>query len=107
MATVTRGPRDQVVEGVAKALDQYEAAHPSAHANLYRQNSASIRVRIVDARFKGLSKGKRHDQVWDFLSEKLPADEIQEISVLLLLAPDEVSGSFLNVDFEDPIPSNL
>lgn len=107
MATVTRGSRDVVVERMAKALEEFEATHPGASASLYRQNSASIRVKIVDAGFKGMSKGQRHDRIWDYLGAKLGEDEMQEISILLLLAPDEVNSSFLNVDFEDPIPSNL
>jgi stress-induced morphogen len=107
MATVTRGLRDELLERVKSVLDLYEQAHPNSAASLYRQNSASVRIRIVDDRFRGLSAGDRHDRVWDFISNRLSEDDIQEISVLLLLAPEEQSSSFLNAEFNDPVPSSL
>src|SRR5260370_23719907 len=107
MATVTRGSRDQTVEKVRTILDEYERINPGAAATLYRQNSASIRVRIVDERFSGWSKGKRHDYAWTFISERLTEDEIQEISMLLLLTPTELRTSFINTEFDDPIRSEF
>ena len=107
MATIHSGQQDKAVRSVKSALDAYEHAHPGADATLYRQNSASIRIRIVDKAFAGLSRGDRHDSVWEFLSEKLDDDTIQEISVLLLLAPGEQQKSFMNFEFEHPVPSGF
>lgn len=107
MATVARGPRDQFVRRIRAVLEEYERLHPKAQSALYRQNSGSIRVRIVDPRFDGLSEGERHDQVWDFLAERLDEDDIQEISMLLLLTRKEVRSSFLNSEFESPVRSNF
>jgi len=74
-------------------------------ADAYRYNSASIRVRVVDPRFKGLSREQRDDlvePVLDSLDESLQAD----IMNLVLLYPGEVSESFrariANEEFEHP-----
>src|SRR5436309_7218781 len=107
MATIVRGSDDELVERVKKVLDDYEQQQPGGCASLYRHNSASIRVRIVDDRFDGLSRAARHDQVWKFIADRLNDDDIQEISVLLLLSPKEQQTTFMNSEFDDPVPSTL
>jgi stress-induced morphogen len=52
------------VDRIRAALDEYEQANPGAAATLYRQGPATVRIRIVDLAFAGLSKGDRHDRVW-------------------------------------------
>ena len=103
MATVTRGDRDEYVDRLKAALDEYERAHPSAVATLYRQEPAVVRIRIVDRAFAGQSKGTRHDRVWRFLTDHLDEDTIQEIAILLLVTPAEQPRSFMNGEFEDPV----
>ena len=93
MATITREPVDDLVQKIKTVLDEYERQHPGAVATVYRQNSASIRIRIVDESFAGWSKGKRHDHAWAFIADRLSDDDIQEISVLLLLTPNEQRSS--------------
>ncbi|MEI8372269.1 MAG: hypothetical protein WCJ35_05455 [Planctomycetota bacterium] len=101
-----RGKVDPILIVIANALTAYEKAHPKADIVIFRQNSVSARVRIVDPELGGISKADRHDLVWEYLST-LP-DEIQnEVSVLLLLAPEETAVSFANFEFEHPIPSNF
>jgi stress-induced morphogen len=107
MATITRGPKDQYVEKLKAALEAYEQQHPEAVASLYRQSPGSVRIRVIDPSFATLSKSRRHDLVWDFLSDRLDDDTIQEISILLVISPDEESSSFMNAEFNDPIPSGL
>jgi stress-induced morphogen len=107
MASVLRGSKDRAVTLFKKALDSYEKENPEAKATVYRQNSASIRVRIIDDRFASMSKSERHDLVWDFLAHRLKEDVLQELSVLLLLAPSEQKSSFMNFEFNDPIPSGF
>ena len=107
MATITRGLHDELTEKVKKVLDEYEQRYSGAIANLYRQNPASIRIRIVDKQFVDWSKGKRHDHAWKFIADRLSEDDIQEISVLLLLTPDEQQSSLMNFEFDDPLPSHL
>ena len=110
MATITRGAHDEMVNTLSAALADYEVAHPGAKATLYRQSPGSIRIRIVDKGFANRSTGSRHDAVMRFLRGRLAEmadDLLQEVSVLLLLAPGETKSSFLNSEFEDPIPSKL
>lgn len=77
-----------------------------ARTEAYRYNSASIRVRIVDERFNGRSIPEREAMVEPHL-EKLPKDTQADITMLLLLPPEETEESVLNVEFEHPSPSVL
>ena len=76
----------------------------------YRYNSASIRVRVIDPRFKGKSIEER-DAMIEPLLNQLPEPIQADIMNLLALDPDETSGSFkkdlANEEFEDPSPSLL
>lgn len=47
---------DDCLQAVADALAKYEEQHPNAEIEVYRQNTASIRVQIVDSDFAGVSK---------------------------------------------------
>ena len=95
---------DETLLTVKKSLLDFERQHPDAQITLRRQNSISVRIRVVDPGFAGLRKSERHTLVWNHL-ETLP-DEIQsDISMVVLLTPDEVKGSLGNLEFEDPTPS--
>ena len=80
------------------------------NADAYRYNSASIRVRIIDPRFKGKSAEKR-DAMIEPLIEQLPKSTQSDIMNLITLSPDEVENSLrasiANAEFEDPSPSKL
>lgn len=102
-----RGDRDKCVLSLQQALDEYESEHPGADASLYRQNPGSVRVRIVDDRFAGMTRSRRHDHVWEFLSERVSNDVMAEVSVLILLPTAELKTSLANLEFEDPTPSRL
>ena len=73
-------------------------------ATVRRTNSLMLRVRIIDKRFRGLSKVARHELVEPLL-DQLPAELQEEIYFVLLLTPDEVATSTLNEEFENPVPS--
>ena len=103
MATVVRGSQDGYVERIKAALDEYERAHPGAVAELFRQETAIIWIRIVDAAFAGESWGDRHECVVRFLTDHLDEDTIQEIAILLLLTPAEQPKSVMNGEFDDPV----
>jgi acid stress-induced BolA-like protein IbaG/YrbA len=82
-------------------------------ANAYRYNSASIRVRVVDSRFEGLSPEKRDAMVEPHL-EKLPERTQADIVNLFTFAPSELQQTpksfrefLLNTEFDDPSPSIL
>lgn len=79
-------------------------------ASAYRYNSASIRVRVVDECFKGLSREQRDDLVEPILSQ-LDASIQADIMNLLLLYPgeelDSVRAQLFNEEFEHPSRSML
>lgn len=105
MITV-RGRSDGCLREIRKALKKYEALHPEAKMDVYRHSSVSVRVRIIDPDFAGVDKGVRHNTVWDFF-KTLSEDEQSQITLLLLLTPDELENSIANLEFENPIPSKL
>lgn len=83
------------------------------HADAYRYNSASLRVRVIDPRFEGMPVEDRDALVEQSL-EKLPERTQADIVTLLTLAPSETKFSpevrrefFLNTEFDDPSPSML
>jgi hypothetical protein len=105
MATITRGDADTEVQAFKAALDAYEADHPGAEAALYRSSPASIRLRVIDRRFDGMPKSRRHAYVWDFLAARVPEDTLADVSLVLTVAPSEAGRSFANFEFEQPVPS--
>ena len=74
----------------------------------YRYNPASIRVRIIDPRFRGLPLNRRIDIVEPHL-DQLPEHIQLDIITLLAIAPSELTGNpkkfrqfTENVEFEEP-----
>jgi stress-induced morphogen len=106
MAVEIRGERDDVIRQIEIVLEAYQKDHPLAQITMYRQNSVSVRIRIVDPDFNGMSKADRNDRVWDYL-DRLSDNAQADVSVLLLLTPSELPKSFANLEFEDPVPSVL
>jgi stress-induced morphogen len=103
---IVRGKSDKIIEGFIRALQAYEDDHPDAQVDIYRQNSVSVRVRIIDPHFNGTTKVERSKAVWQYL-DALP-DEVQsDLSTLILLTPEETKMSLANFEFDDPIPSHL
>lgn len=106
MGTKRRENRDRVLDEFEKALQPYVKKHPNAKLSLYRQNPASVRIRLIDPDLSSLSRVDRHELVWSYL-EPLSDETLSELSILLLLTPDETKKSIANMDFENPIPSLL
>jgi hypothetical protein len=104
--TIRRGHSDEVIVQIIKALQGYESDHPRAQIDLYRQNSVSVRIRIIDPDFAGQGKPQRSHNVWRYL-DGLPEEVQSDISTVLLLTPDETKMSFANFEFDDPTPSKL
>jgi hypothetical protein len=103
---ISRGRSDETIKKIIAALKKYQEDHPRARIALYRQNSVSVRVRIIDPSFAGKGKPERHEFAWRYLAEL--SDDVQsDISMLLLLTPDEKRESFANIEFDDPVPSKL
>ena len=103
---IPRGKSDEVIDRIVEALQEYQADHPGARIDLYRQNAVSVRVRVVDPEFASRNKIERSKEVWKYLNA-LP-DEVQsDLSTVILLTPEETGVSFANFEFEDPVPSSL
>ena len=103
---VPQGKTDAAIKKVIGQLDRYEADHPQAEIEVYRKNAASIRVRVVDPAFQPLSRSERSRMVWPLLRE-LPEDVLSEVSMVLLLSPEEKASSLVSLEFDDPSPSRL
>ena len=103
---IPRGKSDETIERIIEALRVYEVDHPDAQIDIYRQNSVSVRVRIIDPIFAGKTKVERSKKVWQYLNS-LPDDVQSDLSTLILLTPEETKMSFANFEFDDPIPSSL
>jgi len=104
--SVPRGKSDETIEQIIKALKKYETDHPHARIDLYRQSRVSIRVRIIDPDLAGRERSQRHECFWAYLND-LPEEVQSDISSVLLLTPEETKGSFANMEFDDPVPSQL
>jgi hypothetical protein len=86
--------------------DRYKAHHPRAKIKAYRYNPASVRVRILDPDFADKLLFQREEEVWKIL-KTLPEHVLGDVSMVLLLTPEESRESLANVEFEDPTPSLL
>ncbi len=89
---------------IAEALGSYETDHPDAQIDLYRHDSVSVWVRVVDPAFANRARSGRHHHVWQYL-ERLPEDIVAEISMLVLVAPGE--NSLANLVYQEPLLSGL
>jgi stress-induced morphogen len=101
MAINVRGPTDPYMEAFAAALRPYTDEHRSAEVEIFRYSPVSIRVRVIDPDFRGKSRSQRHHTVWPLL---YPLDEevLGELTMLLLITPEERTSSMANRDFEGP-----
>jgi stress-induced morphogen len=102
--SILRGQSGAVIEPIKSALESYREDHPDARIDLYRQNPASVRIRIIDPDFAGMSRTDRHGRVWKYLDRPSEHDE-GDISMLVLRTPDETSRAMANLEFEAPVPS--
>jgi hypothetical protein len=103
---LARGKTDKVIKKIVSALRAYEADHPKAQIELYRQNPVSVRIRIVDDDLAGVDKAERNHTVWKCFDD-LSEEEQSDISMLLLLTPNETKRSSANIEFDNPVPSIL
>ena len=79
----------------------------------YRYNPASIRVRVIDSRFEGMSREKRDAMVEEQI-DKLPLETQRDIVSLYVFAPSELTQTpktfrefMLNTEFDNPSPTML
>jgi hypothetical protein len=91
---------------VERLVDKHFPNCPRDLPRAYRYSPASIRVRIVDERFKDMNRSERWKMVMPVI-RTLPEEIRQELTVLLLLAPDELDDSPMNREYAHPSPSLL
>jgi stress-induced morphogen len=90
---------DATVKAFYESLQPYIKEHSAAKVDVYRQNSGSVRIRVVDPDFQGVSMADRDQNLWP-LVENLPEDVFSQLSLLLLLTPKEATDSFISRAFE-------
>ncbi|MGL4463593.1 MAG: hypothetical protein ACRDD1_22330 [Planctomycetia bacterium] len=101
-----RETSDAEMEEILNALAKYESLHPNAEIDANRRNNVTMRVRIIDPDFKGVDRKTRHDDVWNHL-EVLPEEVLSQLTMLLLITPDEKKNSIASIDFDRPATSRL
>ena len=84
----------------------YERTHPQAQIQGRRHNPVSIRLRIIDPDFQTLDRIEREPEIWQLL-RKLPEEVFVNITMLLLLTPEEAEHSLASQEFDHPIPSRV
>ena len=104
MAITIRGRSDKKLRSIKAALQLYEQDYPAATIELDRQNSISVRIRVIDPTFEGMEKSDRHSRIWRYLGA-LPEGLQSDISMVVLLTLEETKRSLANLEFEDPSPS--
>src|SRR5574341_34396 len=97
---------DPQVQQILDVLAEYERAHPRAQIEGRRHSPVSIRLRIIDPDFHGKDRVEREPELWTLL-QRLPEEVFVNITMLLLLTPEEAERSFASQEFEHPIPARL
>jgi hypothetical protein len=95
---------DPVLKQIAAVLKKYETAHPHANIEVYRQNNVSVRIRVIDPSYAKKGWAEREEELWKLLLD-LPDEVVADISMILMLTPEEAKESFASKEFDDPIPS--
>lgn len=113
MTTTTSRPWESKRTDETRQVEDVLRKAGFAEVDAYRYNSASIRVRVIDPRFEGLTHEERDALVEPHL-KLLPERTQADIISLFTFAPSELKQAgkslrehLLNTEFEDPSPSML
>src|SRR5882724_7125959 len=107
MARIDRSAKPDVqVQQILDVLTEYERLHPLAQIEGRRHNPVSIRLRIIDPDFQGMDRIAREHEIWQLL-KKLPEEVVVNMTMLLLLSPDEAEESLASQVFDHSIPSRV
>lgn len=106
-AALSNGREDPFSEQILRTLRaKYLPQHPRAEFAVFRYDPASVHIRVLDPDFAGVDIPEREDMVWQVL-DTLPDPVVQDISILLLLPPDERDSYQLSRDFDKPSRSAI
>jgi stress-induced morphogen len=97
---------DDVLNKVKDALQPYVDRHNQVEVVIRRQGRYAIRVRIINPAFAGLSRSERHEAIWAYL-ESLPESILSDVSLLLLLTPEEAAQPLADFAFDDTVANRL
>jgi stress-induced morphogen len=111
--TTTTTPRWEVKRTDETRMVE-ERLSPHFHqVDVYRYNSASIRVRVIDSRFDGMKREQR-DAMVEAELDKLPPETQRDILTLFTFARSELTQTpktvrefMQNTEFDDPSPTML
>ena len=107
MARIDRSAKPDIqVQQILDVLTEYERSHQQAQIEGRRHNPVSIRLRIIDPDFQGMDRIEREPEIWKLLS-KLPEEVFVNITMLLLLTPEEAEHSLASQEFDHPIPARV
>lgn len=97
-------PAPDIAE-VFRLLESYSNEHALAEVGVFRRLDDRISVRIIDPDFRGMSRQRRNDGVWDVLNAG-PRQLLEKVSVLLLMTPEEAADAHTSAaEFESPTSS--
>ncbi len=97
---------DSQVRQILDLFIAYECTHPNARIEGRRHSEVSIRLRIIDPDFQGKDRVDREPEIWQLLTS-LPEEVFTNITMVLLLTPEEAEQSFASQEFDQPIPSRV
>ena len=114
MTTMTTPPWEAKRTDETRMVEDFLRSGGSfARVDSYRYNAASIRIRVIDPRFEGLSRVERDSMVEKYL-DQLPPETQTDIVTLFTFAPSDLEkkpASFkeymFSVEFDDYSPSML
>jgi hypothetical protein len=113
MTTTTTPPWEAKRTSETRMVEEVLTRAGFDQVDAYRYNSASIRVRVIDRRFAGLTREKR-DELVEAELHQLPEEIQRDIVTLFTFAPCERAQTprsfrefLLNTEFENPSPSML
>jgi stress-induced morphogen len=112
MTTATTPPWEAKRDAATRTVEERLRPH-FQRVDSYRYNSASIRVRVIDPRFEGMSREERDALVEEQL-DKLPPEVQRDIVTLFTFAPSELTRTpqtfrefMQNTEFDNPNPTML
>lgn len=112
MTTATTPPWEAKRTAETRLVEERLKPH-FERVDAYRYNSASIRVRVIDTKFEGMSREQRDALVEEQLV-KLPSEIQRDIVTLFTFAPSELTRTpqtlrefMQNMEFDNPTPAML
>ena len=90
-------------KAILDVLSPYQAAHPSAQIDVRRRHGVFTGIRVIDPDFSGITWVDREEKIWPLL-QQLPGEIFGDISMALLLTPEEAPTFGANIEFEHPLP---